>query len=70
MLVSTNKTHTTCECNHLTNFAIIMNVRGIEVSIPEGVGGGSEWSGKGCTLVNTNKNTSVNVIILRTLLSL
>ena len=37
MLVSTNKTHTTCECNHLTNFAIIMNVRGIEVSSQEGV---------------------------------
>ncbi|XP_072023702.1 adhesion G protein-coupled receptor L2-like isoform X3 [Amphiura filiformis] len=33
MLVDTNKTHTTCECNHLTNFAIIMNVRGVEISL-------------------------------------
>ena len=30
--VSSNRTHTTCRCNHLTNFAVLMDVSGVEVS--------------------------------------
>ena len=29
--VHSNETHTTCKCNHLTNFAILMDVNNIEV---------------------------------------
>lgn len=25
----TNKTHTTCSCNHLTHFAVLMDIRGV-----------------------------------------
>ncbi|KAH9515232.1 Adhesion G protein-coupled receptor L3 [Bulinus truncatus] len=35
-MLETNSTHTTCSCNHLTNFAILMDVTGIELS-PENV---------------------------------
>ncbi|CAG5127495.1 unnamed protein product, partial [Candidula unifasciata] len=31
-ILRTNKTHTTCECNHMTNFAILMDLHGIEMS--------------------------------------
>ena len=27
----TNTTHTVCKCQHLTNFAVLMNVRGTQV---------------------------------------
>ena len=30
-LVSTNTTHTTCSCEHLTSFAVIMDVSGTKV---------------------------------------
>ncbi|GAB1606383.1 adhesion G protein-coupled receptor L2-like isoform X3 [Argonauta hians] len=33
-LLSTNMTHTTCECNHLTNFAVLMDVMGTQPSSP------------------------------------
>lgn len=29
-----NFTHVKCQCNHLTNFAILMDVSGVEVKIP------------------------------------
>ena len=29
---STNTTHTVCQCNHLTNFAILMDVHGTAIS--------------------------------------
>lgn len=32
-LVDTNKTHTTCACSHLTNFAILMAHREIVVGM-------------------------------------
>ncbi|XP_021379001.1 adhesion G protein-coupled receptor L2-like isoform X2 [Mizuhopecten yessoensis] len=32
-LVTSNDTHTTCQCNHLTNFAVLMDVSGTELSI-------------------------------------
>ena len=32
-VVDTNVTHTVCSCNHLTNFAVLMNVVGTEVNI-------------------------------------
>lgn len=28
-----NNTHVTCQCDHLTNFAVLMDVSGVEVSI-------------------------------------
>ena len=28
---STNETHTTCKCNHLTNFAILMQTKDVQV---------------------------------------
>ncbi len=31
-MVSTNQTHTVCSCTHLTNFAILMNTKGVYVS--------------------------------------
>ncbi|BFY99738.1 hypothetical protein BsWGS_02778 [Bradybaena similaris] len=31
-IVRTNKSHTTCECDHMTNFAILLNVHNLEVS--------------------------------------
>ncbi|XP_060070352.1 adhesion G protein-coupled receptor L2-like [Ylistrum balloti] len=30
--VSSNSTHTTCQCNHLTNFAVLMDVTGTKLS--------------------------------------
>lgn len=33
-LLETNKSHTTCSCSHLTNFAILMAHRGNVVSGP------------------------------------
>ncbi|XP_046357027.2 adhesion G protein-coupled receptor L3-like [Haliotis rufescens] len=30
-LAGTNNTHTTCKCDHLTNFAILMDVEGVEM---------------------------------------
>ena len=32
-LVYGNRSHTVCECDHLTNFAVLMDVRGVEVNI-------------------------------------
>lgn len=32
VMVHNNETHTICSCDHLTNFAIIMNVKNIEIS--------------------------------------
>ncbi|XP_071954368.1 adhesion G protein-coupled receptor L2-like isoform X2 [Antedon mediterranea] len=31
-VVDSNSTHTECSCNHLTNFAIIMDVKGVQIS--------------------------------------
>lgn len=31
-VVRTNKTHTKCKCDHLTNFAVLMDVHGIEMT--------------------------------------
>uniref|UniRef100_A0A2C9JN20 Uncharacterized protein n=1 Tax=Biomphalaria glabrata TaxID=6526 RepID=A0A2C9JN20_BIOGL len=31
-VVDTNATHTTCSCNHLTNFALLMDVTGVKLS--------------------------------------
>ncbi|GAB6032764.1 hypothetical protein CHUAL_011631 [Chamberlinius hualienensis] len=31
-VVATNQTHTVCECNHLTNFAVLMDVQGLQIS--------------------------------------
>ncbi|XP_055886303.1 adhesion G protein-coupled receptor L3-like isoform X5 [Biomphalaria glabrata] len=31
-VVDTNTTHTTCSCNHLTNFALLMDVTGVKLS--------------------------------------
>jgi latrophilin 3 len=28
-MIKTNKTHTTCSCNHLTHFAVLMDIHGI-----------------------------------------
>lgn len=30
-LLHTNLTHTTCECDHLTSFAVLMDVSGVKV---------------------------------------
>lgn len=29
----TNETHTVCECNHLTNFAVLMDVHAVKLDI-------------------------------------
>lgn len=42
-LLETNKSHTTCSCSHLTNFAILMAHRGNVVSGRGGARGG--WKG-------------------------
>lgn len=31
-VVTTNRSHTVCACNHLTNFAVLMDVQGIQLS--------------------------------------
>jgi len=40
-LVRSNTTHTTCACDHLTNFAVLMATTGHQV-------GGVGWGGVGC----------------------
>ncbi|XP_063956464.1 protein eyes shut homolog isoform X1 [Lytechinus pictus] len=35
---ASNRTHTTCHCNHLTNFAVIMDVHGVQDSLSNGHG--------------------------------
>ncbi|XP_014677727.1 PREDICTED: latrophilin-3-like [Priapulus caudatus] len=32
VVASSNATHTVCSCNHLTNFAVLMDITGIEIS--------------------------------------
>lgn len=34
-LKEVNNTHVTCQCDHLTNFAVLMDVSGVEVSIKQ-----------------------------------
>lgn len=34
-LKEVNSTHVTCQCDHLTNFAVLMDVSGVEVSIKQ-----------------------------------
>lgn len=43
-LLETNKSHTTCSCSHLTNFAILMAHRGNVVSGPRLVARSSYFS--------------------------
>lgn len=33
-VIKTNKTHTECECNHLTNFAVLMDVHAVPLDGP------------------------------------
>lgn len=53
-LLETNKSHTTCSCSHLTNFAILMAHRGKVVSGPAA-----------CARVN---ESDISVMVIRLLL--
>lgn len=44
-LLESNKTHTTCSCNHLTNFAVLMAQREISVCASMHVCNRVTWGG-------------------------
>lgn len=74
-LLETNKSHTTCSCSHLTNFAILMAHRGNVVSGPPAAIARAVSVSHGCSSVSLidfhtrgkNKN-GISVRIIRLLL--